>query len=66
MRVLWFVRAAALSHTLEEKKDGWGVNGGVGVGGLVDGVCEVAKEGERSDGVLDGGRAGGDECVLTV
>lgn len=36
------------------------------VGGLVDGVCEVAKEGERSDGVLDGGRAGGDECVLTV
>ncbi len=56
--MLWFVRAGALSHTLEEKKR-W-------VGGVGDGVCEVAKEGDRSDGVLDGGRAGGDECVLTV
>lgn len=31
-----------------------------------DGVCEVTGEGGRSDGVLDGGRARGDECVLTV
>ncbi len=58
MCVLWFVRAGALSHTHQgEKKVGRGMG---------DGVCEVAKEGEQSDGVLNGGRAGGDECVLTV
>lgn len=46
-----------VAHTGGKKKMG---------GGVGDGVCEVAKEGDRSDGVLDGGRAGGDECVLTV
>ena len=40
-----------VAHILGGKK----VVGGRLVG---DGVCEVAKEGERSDGVLDGGRAG--------
>lgn len=60
MCVLWFVRAAAMSHSHfcgGEKKDSWEMG---------DGVCEVAKEEEWGDGVLVGERAGGDECVLTV
>lgn len=61
--MLWFVRAGALSRAHQGgKKDRCGrVSRGLG-----DGVCEAAEEGERSDGVLGGGRAEGDECVLTV
>lgn len=59
---LRFVRAGALSHSDKGgKKDVGGGRRRVG-----DGVCEVTGEGGRSDGVLDGGRARGDECVLTV